>query len=533
MKTLEPGSYIEGRYRIQQLIGRGGMGVVYSATDERMRRRVAIKTIGPEMTDELIARFEDEALAAGMLKSPYVVTIYEFGNDNGMPFIVMELLEGRDLQQLLAAAGTMDVRRAVNIVLDVCRAIGAAHAFQIAHRDLTCRNVFVTKDGTTKVLDFGTSRLPGTPRRTEQDTLCATWQYVAPERLKGEEGGALGDVYSIGVVLYELVTGSVPFINITRREPLDDKALQLAIVAGSYVDPLELRGDLPLELVAVIRHAMERLPAERFASVHLLGRALLAYAGEKGLALHREYFEGDEPMVQRVEALTGPVTTVHRLVRQRLEAVTVPGEFQAVEEFRRSRALEAEATAHAWYIERPGAGSPPTPVASESLKTPESSPVKPTGFARRAVISLAIAGAVAGGAWRLGAAKLRRDQAAAARSAEVASPTTMFRVATGIEHTDTNKPAEEERQQLSPPSYEKPVDHPSAQLNEAPPAAPPKEKSTDEVQPPKQPSAADERSKRSRARKGSSPKPSKPETAKSPKRAPDDKSDIILDPPSK
>jgi serine/threonine protein kinase len=549
MNTLPPNSLIDGRYRIKRVLGQGGMGVVYAAADEKMgHRKVALKMIGPglQLNEELLARFKDEAMAAAMLKSPHVVSVHEFGSDKGMPYIVMELLEGRDLQQLMEESGPLEIAVAVNIILDVCRAIAAAHAFQVSHRDLTPRNVFVTKEW-AKVLDFGTSRMPGTPRRTEQGSLVVTWQYACPERLKGEEGGTLGDLYSIGVLLYEAVTGSVPFISLTRKEPLVDEALQLAIVSGSFVDPLQLKPDLPGEMVTIIRRSMARQPMDRFPSVHLLGRALLPFAGERGLALHRDYFSGPEPMVQRSEILTGPVASgAPPVAHGRVEEITVQGEFAAVEEFKKSRALEGEATVQKRYARRkPSAsaveGDEPEVSPSENtadapadVNSPRMVDVRKGRLIRRLFLSLGLVGVLGVGAWMLGRAKSRHEFAAATEmAARAARPSTMLPVSVQDATAARSPAAEEPNRQFVP------LARPGSAESQQPADAAPGFDSVAPAHPPSQrefqaqPKTDDPRPNqrfRSTARRPAQPKAVPPKKLKPSKRDTDDNSDILLEP---
>jgi predicted Ser/Thr protein kinase len=348
MKEFAIGEVIADRYRVEGILGRGGMGIVYAGRDNVLDREVAIKTISLELTDGVIQEFEEEAKATAKLNNRHVVTVYDAGKHRGVPYLLMERLHGQDLEMALAREGPFEPERAVTIMLEVCHAIGAAHAFEIFHRDLSSKNVFLTSDE-AKVLDFGVARLGHNPRRTEKGFIRGTWHYVPPERFQEEDRGALGDVYAIGVLLYEALTGSIPFVRRTDKTPLTGEALQAAISAGNFVAPEELRPDLAPDLTDIIRRAMARTPDDRYPSVHLLGRALLPFAPGIGRKL-TAYFAGPEPVVQKVEVLTGRNRSVDDILKGPQWVLSRDGErLEALDELAESVRLEEEGTVHARY----------------------------------------------------------------------------------------------------------------------------------------------------------------------------------------
>ena len=205
---------IAGRYRLRELIGRGGMGEVHSGWDTRLERPVAIKTLRADVAAQPSARrrFESEARSAARLVHPNVVAVYDSGEDGGIPFMVMELLPGRSLRDEIAA-GPMSVRAVQSLASQVLGALGAAHAAGIVHRDIKPANILATDEGYWKVGDFGIAKsvqLYGSDE-TVTGMVLGTPAYLAPERLFGGEATPAGDLYSLGVILYEALAARRPF----------------------------------------------------------------------------------------------------------------------------------------------------------------------------------------------------------------------------------------------------------------------------------------------------------------------------------
>ncbi len=254
------GDVIAGKYRVDRLLGVGGMGVVVAAHHLQLDEKVAIKLLRPEAmtTPEAVARFDREARAAVKIKSEHVARIIDVGRlDSGAPFMVMEYLEGTDLAGWLAQHGRLPIDQAVEFVLQACEAIAEAHALGIVHRDLKPANLFCVRrmDGSQsiKVLDFGISKVTGATTgqqpmaMTRTQAVMGSPLYMSPEQLESSKGvDARADIWALGIILYELVTGAVPF----QSEMLTE--LVIRIVASPPPPPRTMRQDVPPALENVI-----------------------------------------------------------------------------------------------------------------------------------------------------------------------------------------------------------------------------------------------------------------------------------------
>jgi tetratricopeptide (TPR) repeat protein len=272
-----------GPYRIVALLGAGGMGEVYRAHDARLGRDVALKVIPTELArdPERIRRFEQEARAAGALSHPNVCAIFDLGTHEGAPFVVMELLEGESLRAKLGA-GPVPVRKALDWIAQAAHGLTAAHEKGIVHRDLKPENLFVTRDGRVKVLDFGLAKLtrpevlapaaetPGSLATTVTGALLGTVGYMAPEQVRGGPADHRSDLFALGAILYELVTGRRAFHGASYVEALH------AILSQDPA-PLSTSGRaIPPGLESIARRCLEKEPAERFQSASDLAFALEA-----------------------------------------------------------------------------------------------------------------------------------------------------------------------------------------------------------------------------------------------------------------
>jgi serine/threonine-protein kinase len=267
-----------GKYALSRRIGEGGMGVVYEATHVRLRQRVAIKVLRPDVsgTSEVLARFEREAWITAQLCSIHSARIIDVDRlPNGLPYIVLEYLEGRDLEAELCSVGPLPIPEAIDVVMQVAEAMKEAHALGIVHRDLKPANLFVCRAGgrrVMKIVDFGISRLEhGSERITHESSYVGTPLYAAPEQLRDSSGAdARSDVWSLGVVLFELLTGRTPFCGSAAE-----------VIARVMVDPVpspcELRPELPRDLARVVLRALERDPDRRFQSMGELSEALAPF----------------------------------------------------------------------------------------------------------------------------------------------------------------------------------------------------------------------------------------------------------------
>jgi len=246
------------------------MGVVYRGKDPFIGRTVAIKTITGNFTDnpDLLERFYREARAAGALQHPNIVTIYDMGEDNGTPYIAMELLEGDDLARMVdkekdEGAPALPASIKLSYIVQVCRALEYAHKRNIVHRDIKPGNIVVTHEGTVKVVDFGIARLTDTSS-TSSGMLIGTIDYMSPEQIRGEKVDGRSDIWAVGVMMYEVLTYTKPFVggNIT--------AVMFAIVSQEPKSIRELRPDLPQEFDNVMRRIFKKEPGERYQSMEEL-----------------------------------------------------------------------------------------------------------------------------------------------------------------------------------------------------------------------------------------------------------------------
>lgn len=261
---------IAERYELGEVLGRGGMSEVRAGRDLRLGRDVAIKLLTGAGADasQMRERFDAEARAVASLSHPNVVMVFDSGEHENVPFLVMERLPGRTLADEIAA-GPLTADRAARLATDVLAALGAAHAAGIVHRDVKPGNVLLSADGGAKVSDFGIAKTTSTTALTDDGTLLGTPGYVAPERLAGAPATPQSDLYSAGVLLYEALSGQLPF------EGDSPAALLRAITEGRPVPLLERRPDLPGYLDRAVKKAMETEPSSRFATATEMAAALV------------------------------------------------------------------------------------------------------------------------------------------------------------------------------------------------------------------------------------------------------------------
>ena len=277
-----PGDVIGAKYAIIRVLGSGGMGVVFEATHLRLRQRVAIKMLRPElaMDGETVARFEREARAAVKLRSPHVARVVDVDTlDDGTPYMVMEFLEGRDLSAEIAARGPLPVSEAVHYVLQACDAMGEAHRQGTVHRDLKPSNLFLAADErgrSVRVLDFGISKVieeDGAASVTNTFSVMGTALYMSPEQVRSAKHvDARSDVWALAVILYELLAGRSPFIGETAT------AIAAAIVADAATPLRAYRQDIPPGLEAAIMTGLEKDRDRRFPDAAAFAAAIAPFA---------------------------------------------------------------------------------------------------------------------------------------------------------------------------------------------------------------------------------------------------------------
>jgi eukaryotic-like serine/threonine-protein kinase len=254
---------IAGRYDLVELIGRGGMSTVWRAHDRLLDRTVAMKVLHEQFTrdEEYVERFRREARSVAQLSHPNIVTVIDRGEDDGRQYIVFEFVDGENLKQLVERTGPLPVHDALLLAVQMGRALAFAHDRGLIHRDVKPQNVLLAGDGHAKMTDFGIARSVDVDGVTITGTVLGTSEYIAPEQARGERVDALTDVYSLGVVLYELLTGGVPF----RGENF--VAVALRHVNEPPPDVLDERPDCPPRVAMAIDRAMAKDPAQRFRSM--------------------------------------------------------------------------------------------------------------------------------------------------------------------------------------------------------------------------------------------------------------------------
>jgi beta-lactam-binding protein with PASTA domain/predicted Ser/Thr protein kinase len=276
------GMLFDGRYRIIRKLGSGGMANVYLAEDEELGRRVAIKILNDRHAadDQFVERFRREAKNAAGLSHPNIVSIYDRGEAEGTYYIAMEYLEGQNLKERIVADGPLRISEAIEITRQILRAIGFAHRRGIVHRDIKPHNVLLVQDGAGderfKVTDFGISRTTAS-QMTEAGSIVGTAQYLSPEQARGAPVDQRSDVYSVGIVLYELLTGTLPF---TGETPLEIAMKHLSEVPKP---PSELRSEVSPDLDMVVLRALAKDPSDRFESAEEMERELARVAGGGGV----------------------------------------------------------------------------------------------------------------------------------------------------------------------------------------------------------------------------------------------------------
>ena len=278
------GEVIAGRYELEELLGTGGMSSVYRARDHLLERTVALKLLHDRYSDDAdyVERFRREARAAARLSHPNIVTVIDRGEQDGRQFIVFEHVGGETLKQLIDRSGPLPIGEALELAIQVGRALSFAHEHGLVHRDVKPQNVLLNGDGRAKVTDFGIARTVDVEEATTTGVVVGTSHYISPEQARGERVDAQSDVYSLGAVLYELLAGEVPFpgenfVTVAMRhvrEPLPSL--------------LDKRPELPLRLVAVVERALQKDPSRRFGSMSDFVAELQACLADLGAEREQE-----------------------------------------------------------------------------------------------------------------------------------------------------------------------------------------------------------------------------------------------------
>jgi len=296
---VQVGDLVAGKYRVERELGKGGMGIVVAAMHEQLEQRVALKFLLPEVVSrpEIVKRFIREARASVRIHSEHVARVLDVGTlESGVPFMVMEYLQGEDLSQVLLQTGPLPVQDAVGYVLEACEAVAEAHSLGMVHRDLKPANMFLARRPSgkpaVKVLDFGISKIPSTGADhvvTKTATVMGSPGYMSPEQMmSSDKVDVRSDIWSLGVVLYELLGQRLPFPGNTMPE-------LIAAILQKAPEPLSIvRSDIPVGLAAVLDRCLQKEPGARYANVAELARALGPFGPPRA-----------EQSVERIETVLG------------------------------------------------------------------------------------------------------------------------------------------------------------------------------------------------------------------------------------
>jgi eukaryotic-like serine/threonine-protein kinase len=275
---MEEGRVLNNRYQLLERIGTGGMADVFRARDLMLERTVAIKVLHEHYSNEqgFQERFKQEARAAANLSHPNIVTVHDFGFDNDQLFIVMEYIPGKDLKTILHQRGRYTIEEAIPLIVQACAGIGYAHRAGLVHCDVKPHNMIVTPDGRLKVTDFGIARALSTIMPDERaDVVWGSPQYFSPEQAAGEAPSPASDVYSLGIVLYEMITGALPF-----NAPSSQELARLHLEHYA-IPPREYIPDIPPALEEIVLKVLSKEPAARYRTADQLGRVLLRFGTQR------------------------------------------------------------------------------------------------------------------------------------------------------------------------------------------------------------------------------------------------------------
>ena len=283
------GTTLDDRYEILEVIGTGGMAVVYKAVDQRLNRFVAVKILRDELArdEEFRARFQIEAQAVAMLSHPNIVSVYDVSHTEDVEYIVMELIEGVTLMQYMQKRGALGWKEALHFSVQITKALEHAHNKGIVHRDIKPQNIMILRDGTIKVADFGIAALESTQEQRSDQTVGSV-HYIAPEQARGETPDTRSDIYSLGVVMYEMLTGKMPYDGETAEQ------IALKHIAGIAVPPQEINPDIPDELARITLKAMNADIKKRYQTAAKLLEDLEEFRKQQaaaGRASSEEYAE--------------------------------------------------------------------------------------------------------------------------------------------------------------------------------------------------------------------------------------------------
>jgi serine/threonine-protein kinase len=265
---------LNGRYRLVAQQGAGGMAVIYKAVDLSLGRTVAVKVLRPSLTNDraFLDRFREEARAVANLSHPNIVTVHDFGNEGPAYYIIMEFIEGQNLKEIIKTFGALPITRVLNLAIQICGGIGFAHRAGLVHADIKPQNILVTKEDVVKITDFGIAQaFTETQTQQKMDVVWGSPQYFAPEQARGEKPTPSADVYAIGIVLFEMLTGRLPYMGANQQE------LALAHIRDRVPLVNEFNPNVPENLARIVEKVMSKDPNQRYRMADQLGHILTSY----------------------------------------------------------------------------------------------------------------------------------------------------------------------------------------------------------------------------------------------------------------
>lgn len=285
------GKRLDGRYEIREIVGEGGMARVYKAFDNQENRLVAIKILKEEFlsNDEFLRRFKNESKAIAMLSHPNIVNVYDVSFGDLIQYIVMEYIEGITLKEFIEKEGSLRWKDAVHFTIQILKGLQHAHDKGIVHRDVKPQNIMVLADGTIKVTDFGIARFSRSDQRTITDKAIGSVHYISPEQARGEKTDEKADIYSVGVMLYEMLTGKLPF--------QAESAVSVAIMQLQRDPqlPTEINASIPLGLEQITMHAMQKSQDKRYQTASEMLCDLGNFRKDPSMTFSYSYFVDDSP----------------------------------------------------------------------------------------------------------------------------------------------------------------------------------------------------------------------------------------------
>jgi len=265
---------LNNRYRLVSQLASGGMAVIYKAIDQSLGRTVAVKILRPSLTVDpiFVARFQNEARSIANLAHPNIVTVHDVGSQGPTHYIVMELVDGSDLKNMIRARGALPLDKVLKFGIEICAGLGFAHRAGIVHADVKPQNVLLTKNEIVKITDFGIAQAwSDTQPQQRESVVWGSPHYFAPEQAQGEKPSAASDVYSIGIVIFEMLTGRLPYTGTNQQE------LALAHIKNPVPLASEVNPNVPKDLAEIVRKVMDKEPNNRYRTADQLGQILIAY----------------------------------------------------------------------------------------------------------------------------------------------------------------------------------------------------------------------------------------------------------------